>query len=170
MVAVFQINYYLKMSFPRVVPQKRKVNYTIRNRVNRGGVLYAIGFYGVGEYFGFFDKYKLSEDMNNPADMVQMVQAEDEKSWGGWNAKMLASTVAKETQRQHKIFIENLPVGMQNFIKEDFAPRDEKGNPVTIQTSAPFFKADVVDLKDLVTVTSSKSSKQTEAAIEEAQP
>ena len=107
------------MSFPRVVPiAKRKVDYKIRNRILRGGILYTVGFYGVGEYFGWFDKYLMVKDSNKPEDLLEMVQKEDEKTWTKWSMKMVDTSVEKSKRIMNDKFIENLPLGIKHAIQD----------------------------------------------------
>ena len=107
------------MSFPRKVPlAKRKVNYKLRNRVLGSGIAYTIGFGMACEYFGLFDKYVVDFDKADPQGIVERTQVEDEKSWGKWSMKMLDRSVEKSRRIMNDNFVENLPIGVQNFIND----------------------------------------------------
>jgi len=164
------------MSFPRVVPiAKRKVDYRIRNLVTRGTVVYAVGFYGVGEYFGWWDNYNINRhDENNPADIVDRVQSEDEQTWFNWSGKLLNSKASDLHKTAQERFARHMPIGLQNIIKDDeeivkmfrgdssVEKDDEK---ISIQSRGPFLSPEYVSKKDLVTFTSSKS-KDKDATVE----
>ena len=109
------------MSFPRVVPiAKRKIDYRIRNLFTRGAVVYAVGFFGVGEYFGWWNKYIMGQyDENNPADLVERVQSEDEDTWFKWSGQLLNSKATDLHKTAQEKFAKHLPIGLQNIIKDD---------------------------------------------------
>ena len=106
------------MSFPRVVPTaERKVNKRIRNLLLRGSLAYTVGFYGVGEYFGWWDKFGVPHyDDQNPEHVLHSVQGEDERSWQRITQKFTNRTMAESRRIVDKHFVQNLPIGMQNII------------------------------------------------------
>ena len=50
--------------------------------------------------------------------LVEKTQMEDEKSWGQWSMKMLDRSVEKSHRMMNDHFVENLPIGVQNFIND----------------------------------------------------
>ena len=109
------------MSFPRKVPlAKRKVNYRLRNRVLGSGMAYTIGFGMACEYFGLFDKFVVDfEKVEGDAQgIVERTQVEDERSWAKWSMKMLDRSVEKSHRMMNDHFVENLPIGVKNFIND----------------------------------------------------
>ena len=99
------------MSFPRIVPlAKRKVNYTLRNRVLGSGIAYTVGFGLACEYFGVFDKFVVDFSRTDAQGLVEKSQMEDEKSWGQWSMTMLDRSVEKSHRMMNDPFVENLPV------------------------------------------------------------
>lgn len=107
------------MSFPRRVPlAQRKVNYKVRNRFIGGGLAYTVGFYGVGEYLGWWDKYELGIGRDNVETFVNRTQLEDEQSWVRWSFKLMNITQEKSKEIIDKKFVQNLPLGMQHYIND----------------------------------------------------
>ena len=104
------------MSFPRVVPiAQRKINNTIRRRIMRGAVLYSVGFAGVGEYLGWWDKYdyNISSD-----DMLESVQRDDEKSWKKLSMNLIQTSTEKGQRILNDQFVENLPLGVKHVVQD----------------------------------------------------
>jgi len=179
---MFQIIYplyiYVIMSFPRVVPiAKRKVDYRIRNLFTRGTVVYAVGFFGVGEYFGWWDGYNINRhDENDPADIVARVQTEDEQTWFHWSGQLLNSKASDLHKAAQEKFARHMPIGLQNIIKDDeelvkmfrgeSSVSKDDDDKISIQTRGPFFTPEYVSKKDLVTFTSSKSSRDKDVTVE----
>eukprot|EP00092_Neocalanus_flemingeri_P000733 GFUD01000777.1.p1 GENE.GFUD01000777.1~~GFUD01000777.1.p1 ORF type:complete len:178 (-),score=65.71 GFUD01000777.1:92-625(-) len=164
------------MSFPRVVPiAKRKVDYKVRNRIMGASMLYTVGFYGVGEYFGWWDKYILDRENSSPEGIVKKVQEDDEKMWTKWSMKMLNTTVEKSRRIVNDQFLENMPLGMKHHVNDPrlqmgYNPDQHPGVPphlpagpdqpgyVQVYEGAPGSAPTLVRREDLITYTSSKSS------------
>lgn len=167
------------MSFPRVVPTaERKVNKRIRNLLLRGSLAYTVGFYGVGEYFGWWNKFDLPHyDDQNPEHVLHSVQGEDERSWQRITQKFTNRTMAESRRIVDKHFVQNLPIGMQNIInnpewqvkeKKDEASSSSGSEYIEIYDKAPGFAPTLVKKEDLVTFTSSKSASNSGQATEAA--
>ena len=108
------------MSFPRTVPvAPRKVNLRIRKMVMRGGILYAVGIGCFGEYMGWWEKFSLNKDPNNPADILEMVQHDDEQSWKKMSRLMSQVSVEDNLKKGREQFVDSLPIGMKNAIRDD---------------------------------------------------
>lgn len=113
--------YLQKMSFPRRVPlAKRKVDYTVRNRVLRAGMAYTVGTALVGEYFGWWDRFDLRDiHSGTEAELcVEQTQREDEKSWGRWGFRMLGRSQEMTKKFADEQFVANLPTGVQHYIND----------------------------------------------------
>jgi len=163
------------MSFPRVVPiAKRKVNYKIRNRVLATGMAYTIGFGAVSGYFGLFDKFVVNWERDDALNLVEKTQVDDEKSWGKWSMKMMDRSVEKSRRIINDNFVENLPVGVQNYINDpkyqmDYMKKKQLGlikddnetesRLIEVYDKAPGQSPTMIKADDLITFTSSKKDK-----------
>jgi len=166
------------MSFPRVVPiAKRKVDYKVRNRIMGTGMLYTVGFYGVGEYFGWWDQYVMDKESNSPESMIEKVQKEDEKMWSKWSMKMLDTSVEKSKRIMNDQFVENLPLGIKHLVQDPrmqvgYSPDQHAGVPphlpagpdqpdhVLVYDGAPGSSPTLIRREDMITFTSSKSGQE----------
>ena len=109
------------MSFPRKVPlAKKKINYTLRNRLLGGGLAYAFGFGAVAMHYGFFDKVLFEEFKpgSEAEKQVRKTQLEDEESWIKWSFRLADSSSLKAKQMIHEHFVDKLPVGLQHYIND----------------------------------------------------
>ena len=82
------------------------------------GIAYTVGFGLACEYFGVFDKFVVDFNRADAQGLVEKTQMEDEKSWGQWSMKMLDRSVEKSHRMMNDHFVENLPIGVQNFIND----------------------------------------------------
>lgn len=164
------------MSFPRVVPiAQRKIDYKLRRRIMRGGILYSVGLAGVGEYLGWWDKY----NCNIPGeDMLETVQMEDEKSWRAWTTRAMHVSSEKAQRIMNDRFVENLPLGVKHVVQDPrlqfgYKPEQHAGLPphtpggphddpdmVRVYDGAPGSAPTLIKKEDLVSFTSSKSKKE----------
>ena len=77
-----------------------------------------IGFAGVGEYFGWWDRFLKANEKDGAQLYVDQVQLEDEKSWIKWAFKGIDRSVATSKSMVDEHFVGSLPVGMQHYIND----------------------------------------------------
>ena len=107
------------MSFPRKVPlAKRKINYSLRNRILGAGCAYALGFGFIADHYGWFNHLIIDYGQDDPQLIIQRTQIEDERSWVVWGFKHIDRTTAKAKKVMDENFLKNLPVGVQHFIND----------------------------------------------------
>jgi len=145
-------------AFPRLAPRAAaKVNKTYRNLFVGSVTASPLIAYGMGEYCGWWDKYKVPAEGTPERDLYDIEQKDKDAMNLFLQSQLIRTTSEKIKRLEEEHFRQNMAVGVKLMIKNEEGLSEEE---VEVQKSMLEFNApdEKIQGKNLVAFTSTKKS------------